>query len=269
VLGFFLQGVCLCFLLAGIFLFDLYFRSFDVCLSLFLGHDFKLLGDLSLCPGKYRSHLGDLGRKHINLDSCFLQHFETDDQPLLRLFGVLLLVDKNILVHSQLLQERSGRDIVSSLHGVPELLRITLDTLVNERERLDTLVKHRTKFNPRSYDLSFADTEQGLLWPLAEPVKSAACHKRWELSQTLPEDLTKRRHSDDHVDVPLDSSKILLEHIQEIDWQVLFHAHGLANLVDGFEVFLLVETSHITTVKDVVNVFKHRLIDDLSVDEDE
>jgi len=63
-----------------------------------------------------------------------------------------------------------------------------------------------------------------------------------------------------------ETTKILLEHIHLCDLDVFLHAGSLTNFVDRFEVFNLVQVWHITSVKDVVDVFELKLADNLSVD---
>lgn len=135
-------------------------------------------------------------------------------------------------------------------------------------EHFDALVQVYSEVD-MLLDLTLAHTEESFLWPLAEPVKSTAGHKGRELSKSLPEDFSKRGHCDDHVDVRLESVKILLEHIQRNHWHVFLHAQCLADLVDGFVVFLFVEVADITTVENIVDVFKHLLLNDLGVHENE
>ena len=66
-----------------------------------------------------------------------------------------------------------------------------------------------------------------------------------------------------------DATKILLEHIHLCDLDVLLHAGSFTNFVDPVEVLNLVQIWHVTSVKDVVDVFELEFADDLGVDKQE
>jgi hypothetical protein len=71
------------------------------------------------------------------------------------------------------------------------------------------------------------------------------------------------------MDVFLDSAKIRLEHVHLGDWNLLFQASLFAHFENRLQVFIFVQVRHITTIQNVVDVFKLLLLDNLGVDEQE
>lgn len=71
------------------------------------------------------------------------------------------------------------------------------------------------------------------------------------------------------MNVLLDSSKIAGEHVHLIKRNVLLDAFSFAHHVNAFEVFILVKSSDVTRVKNVVNILDHLLVDNLSIAEQE
>jgi hypothetical protein len=71
------------------------------------------------------------------------------------------------------------------------------------------------------------------------------------------------------VDVALNSLNITTEDVHFVGLHVLFDAIGLAGLLDLLKVLFLVDVGHVTRVKDVVDIFEHLFVDDLSIHEKE
>ena len=71
------------------------------------------------------------------------------------------------------------------------------------------------------------------------------------------------------MDVLLQSTDILSEHVHLCDLDILLHTELLSDLIYWLIVFTLVEVGNITTVEDVVDILKLLLFDDLCIDEEE
>ena len=106
---------------------------------------------------------------------------------------------------------------------------------------LNTVVKLIAQINVSLHDLTFTDTEQRLLWPLTEPIKCTTSDKRWEISQSLTEDFSKRGHGHNHVSVLHNSAKIRREHVHLGD-------DGHDDRLQGKDVFSEVLDDSIRTV---------------------
>lgn len=136
-------------------------------------------------------------------------------------------------------------------------------------EHLDTSIEVFFECEVLGNDLSTAYTKQGFLGPFREPVDGTAVDQGWEHPQSGPEDLSKWTHGNDHVNVSLHLAKVALEHVHLRDLKILLHTEQLSDLEDRLKVLILIEIWHITRVEDVVNILKHLLVHNLSVDEEE
>ena len=136
-------------------------------------------------------------------------------------------------------------------------------------EHFDAVVEVSAKVNVCRQNLTLSYTEQGLFWPFIEPVKGTAGDQRRELQKSRSEYFSKRGHGDDEMDVGLNPAQIGLEHVHWRDSDVVLNAELLTNLVDWFLVLSSVEIRHITTVKDVVDVFKLLFVDYLRINKQE
>lgn len=204
-----------------------------------------------------------------NLDGGLGQHFETSDKSLLGLADINSLLLQNNSVHGKQLKERGGGHVVTSRELFLEFDGFNFDGLMDALEHFNTGVQVLTKVNIGAGNLTATDTEQGLLGPLREPIDSCASDKGGETTDTGSENLTEGRHSDNHMNVTLNSAQVLLEHVHLGDGDLLLHAELLTDLKDGVHVFKLVEIWHVTTVKDVVDILKLLLLDDLSINKQE
>jgi len=104
-----------------------------------------------------------------------------------------------------------------------------------------------------------------LFGPLSKPINSAAIHERWEHSKSGSEDFTKRWHSKDNVNVLFNSCQVSLEHIHFVDSKVFAHTFLATNEIDWLEIFIFVKRRDIASIKDIVDVFNHLFIDNLSI----
>lgn len=71
------------------------------------------------------------------------------------------------------------------------------------------------------------------------------------------------------MNVGLNSIQVLLEHVHLVNSDTLTCAFGSADGHDGFFVLSLVQAWHITRVQNCVDVLKHVLVNDLSVNKHE
>ena len=71
------------------------------------------------------------------------------------------------------------------------------------------------------------------------------------------------------MNVLLDSSNISSEHIHLCNLNVLLHANDLTNLKNWLVIFNFIKVWHITRVQNIVDIFKHLFIDNLSVNKQE
>lgn len=71
------------------------------------------------------------------------------------------------------------------------------------------------------------------------------------------------------MDISLDTSQVLLEHVHLGNGELLLHAELLTNFEDTIHILKLVEIWYITTIKDTVNIFELLFLDDLSINEQE
>ena len=71
------------------------------------------------------------------------------------------------------------------------------------------------------------------------------------------------------MNVLLQSSEILLEHVHLCDWDLFFHAELLTNFKNRIQILQLVKVGHITSIEDVIDVFELLLLDYLGVHEEE
>lgn len=117
--------------------------------------------------------------------------------------------------------------------------------------------------------LSLTHTQKCLLRPLAKPVNSRPINQTGEHTQASRKSFTNRTHSNDNVDIPLDSGQIHREDIHLVGLQILLHTVSLAVGYDILHILVVVEVGHIAAVEDVVDVLEHLFVDDLGVDEEE
>jgi hypothetical protein len=101
-------------------------------------------------------------------------------------------------------------------------------------EHLHAGIKELIKLNALEKDLPFSDTKQCFFRPLREPINSAVVDKRWEHSQSRSKDITHWTHGDDHVNVPLNQSKICLEHVHGRNLNTFLQANDSTHLINGF-----------------------------------
>lgn len=69
--------------------------------------------------------------------------------------------------------------------------------------------------------------------------------------------------------VSLDLSNVALEHVHLCYLKLFLHADQLTNLVNRLQVFSFVEIWNITSIQNIVDILKHLLIDDLSINKEE
>jgi hypothetical protein len=136
-------------------------------------------------------------------------------------------------------------------------------------EHLYTRFQEFSQVKVSSSNLPSTNTKQGLFWPLTEPIDCATVNKRRELSYTRSKDFSKRAHSDDHMNVLLYTANVTSEHVHLRNLNVLLHANNLSDLEDGLIVFNFIEIGYISRVQDVIDIFKHLLVDDLGVNKEE
>jgi len=67
------------------------------------------------------------------------------------------------------------------------------------------------------------------------------------------------------VDVCLKSTKVLLEHVHLSDWDLFLHAELLSYLKNRFHIFKFVKIRHITSIKNIVDIFELLLFDNLGI----
>ena len=71
------------------------------------------------------------------------------------------------------------------------------------------------------------------------------------------------------MDVCLKSTKVLLEHVHLSNWYLFLHTELLSYLKDRFHIFKFVQIRHITSIKNIVDIFELLLFDNLSINEQE
>lgn len=71
------------------------------------------------------------------------------------------------------------------------------------------------------------------------------------------------------MNVLLDASQVALEHVHLVNSEASSGTLSLSDHVDPFKVLCLVESWNIARVQNIVDVFKHLLVDDLGVHKEE
>lgn len=104
---------------------------------------------------------------------------------------------------------------------------------MDDLEHLNAALLVLFKLHVTIGNVALGDVDEGLRRPSCEPINRAAIDERRELSQSRSENLTKGRHSEDHVDVLLDAAQVALEHVHLGDGELLASALGLTNGIDG------------------------------------
>ena len=118
-------------------------------------------------------------------------------------------------------------------------------------------------------DLASTNTEQCFFRPLREPVNCGARNQRGESSDPRSEDLTEWGHCNHHVDILLQSSQVLLEHVHLSNRDLFLHAKLFAYFEDWLHILGLIEIGHITAIQNVIDVLKLLLPNDLSINKEE
>lgn len=116
-------------------------------------------------------------------------------------------------------------------------------------------------------ELPSTDINEGFFGPLSEPIDCRTVDQGREHSQSGCELVAQWRHYNDHVNVSLDSDQILGEDVGFCWRKTFLRAISLTSCRDILHIFLLVDTGYVATVENVVDVFQHLLVDDLSVTE--
>jgi hypothetical protein len=140
---------------------------------------------------------------------------------------------------------------------------------VNLTEHFDAWVEELVELDSLGNDLTLSDTKQCLFRPLSEPIDGTVVNQGWEHSQPGSEDLTQGAHGNDHMSIPLDLTEITGEHIHHCDLEVFLLTNYSTNFVDWFHIFSLVQVWNITSIQDIVDVFKHLLVYNLGINKKE
>lgn len=112
-----------------------------------------------------------------------------------------------------------------------------------------------TKFCLIINKLAFADVDKCFFWPFCEPVDGGAVDEWGEHSESSGKLAAEGTHDNDHVNVSFDSYQILSEDV-DFSWRnVLLDAVSFAGWRNVFHLFLLVDTSDIARIENVIDIF--------------
>ena len=113
------------------------------------------------------------------------------------------------------------------------------------------------------------DTNEGVLWPRREPINSGVVDKTWELAGPLSERVSHGRKAKVQMEVV---PHLAQEEVEQLD-RVIRDSHRLglrAHLAaDLLDLVLCKELWDVARGKDIVDVDKVLVVDDLGVSEDE